>query len=235
MFFHCTFAKHVWLSAPVFPSIEYNESIVLRSLWGDLITRKNLPPTGVTDGQLVPWILWSIWTARNNMVFSGKPQPADETLSKAIAQAREWGSCQATPLPTNHKLKPPGPTPPNCVLIKSDAAWNEAQKIAGLGWTVESQSRVTYYSVPAHHVRSPLVAEALALREALGKCRELGLSRIRCESDSATLIKALKMESSLIGLYGILAYILSLASSFECFSFHWISRIKNVEADKLAK
>ena len=41
--------------------------------------------------------------------------------------------------------------------------------------------------------------------------------------------------SSLIGLYGILADILSLASSFECFSFHWISRIKNAEADKLAK
>ncbi|WZZ88098.1 hypothetical protein YC2023_116677 [Brassica napus] len=49
------------------------------------------------------------------------------------------------------------------------------------------------------------------------------------------MIKALKTESSLIGLYGILADILSLASSFEYFSFHWISRMKNAEADKLAK
>ena len=235
LFFHCTFAKQVWLSAPVFPSIEYNESIVLRSLWCDLTTRKNLPPMGVTEGQLAPWILWSIWTARNNLVFNGKPQPADETLPKAIALAREWGSFQVTPPPTNHKLNPPGPTPPNCFLTKTDAAWNEDQKIAGLGWTVESQSRVSHYSIPAHHVRSPLVAEALALRESLGKCRELGLSRIRCKSDSAILIKALKTKSSIIGLYGILTDILSLASSFECVSFHWISRMKNVEADKLAK
>ena len=80
-----------------------------------------------------------------------------------------------------------------------------------------------------------VLVEALALRESLGKCRELGLSRIRCESDSAVLIKALKTGSSLRGLYGILADIVSLASSFECVSFNWISRMRNVEADKLAK
>ncbi|CDY45945.1 BnaA02g17710D [Brassica napus] len=43
------------------------------------------------------------------------------------------------------------------------------------------------------------------------------------------------MKSSIIGLYGILTDILSLASSFECVSFHWISLMKNAEADKLAK
>ncbi|CAN7041363.1 unnamed protein product, partial [Brassica rapa subsp. trilocularis] len=42
-------------------------------------------------------------------------------------------------------------------------------------------------------------------------------------------------KSSIIGLYGILTDILSLASSFECVSFHWISLMKNAEADKLAK
>lgn len=138
-------------------------------------------------------------------------------------------------LAASRPLNPPLTMPPNCCLIKSDAAWHEEQRIAGLGWTVQSQNRVSSYSVPAHHVSSPLAAEALALREALEKCKELGLSRVRCESDSAVLIKALKTESSLTGLYGILVDILSLASSFECISFHWISRVRNVEADKLAK
>ena len=114
----------------------------------------------------------------------------------------------------------------NCILIKTDAAWIESVSIAGLGWIVESQNRTSSYSAPAHHVKSPLAAEALALLEALVKCRELGLSRIRCESDSAVLIKAIKAESSLAGLYGILADIQALAFSFEYISFQWISRMR---------
>ncbi|XP_048599638.1 uncharacterized protein LOC125579821 [Brassica napus] len=100
LFFHCPFAKQVWTSAPVFPSIEYNGSIVLRNQWINLISRKNLPPTGV-EGQLAPWILWGIWTARNNLVFNDKLTSAAETLSKAIYLAREWGTCQtiSSPLP----------------------------------------------------------------------------------------------------------------------------------------
>ena len=84
-------------------------------------------------------------------------------------------------------------------------------------------------------MRSLLEAESLALREALRKCQELGLSRIRIESDSTVLIKALKSRTSLAGLYGVLADISCLDSSFECFSFNWISRVRNVEANMLAK
>ncbi|WZZ77948.1 hypothetical protein YC2023_098520 [Brassica napus] len=194
---------NIWSSAPVIPSIEYNESIELRRMWIELVTRKNLPPTGVAAGQLAPWILWSIWTERNNLVFNDKPLSAAETLSKAIALAREWGSCQLSPPPTTRTYAPPPPPsdpPTDCTLIKTDAAWSESRNIA-----------------------------ALALWEALSKCRELGLSRIRCESDSAVLIKAIKAETSLAGLYGILADIQSLASSFECISFHWISRLRNAK------
>jgi len=107
--------------------------------------------------------------------------------------------------------------------------------VAGLGWVMEGQNRTSSFSLPAHHVRTPLAAEALALREAIWKCRELGFTRIRCESDSAVLVKALKEDTFLTGLYGILIDIQALALSFECISFNWISRKKNVEADVLAK
>uniref|UniRef100_M4EUN1 RNase H type-1 domain-containing protein n=1 Tax=Brassica campestris TaxID=3711 RepID=M4EUN1_BRACM len=234
LFFHCPFAKQVWTSAPVFPSIEYNGSIVLRNQWINLISRKNLPPTGV-EGQLAPWILWGIWTARNNLVFNDKLTSATETLSKAISLAREWGTCQtiSSPLPAVPPTQ--AHASPNCIVVKSDAAWNETLNVAGLGWVMEGQNRTSSFSLPAHHVRTPLAAEALALREAIWKCRELGFTRIRCESDSAVLVKALKEDTFLTGLYGILIDIQALASSFECISFNWISRKKNVEADVLAK
>ena len=147
LFFHCAIAKQIWSSAPVFPSVEYNDSIDFRSLWCSVISRKNLPPTGVSEGQLAPWILWSIWTARNNVVFNDKPLSATETLSRAITLAREWGDCQTkTPAP-KHRLPISLVIQPGCALIKSDAAWNENLNIAGLGWTVDSQNRSSSFSV----------------------------------------------------------------------------------------
>ncbi|CAH8370042.1 unnamed protein product [Eruca vesicaria subsp. sativa] len=81
-----------------------------------------------------------------------------------------------------------------------------------------------------------LAAEGLAMRElALLKCRELGLPKLRCESDSAILIKAINLKSPLVGLYGILADIFSIATSFEFISITWISRERNRVADELAK
>ncbi|KAF8116708.1 hypothetical protein N665_0015s0080 [Sinapis alba] len=75
---------------------------------------------------------------------------------------------------------------------------------------------------PTSHVRSPLMGDRLAMHEAILKCGGLGLSRARCESESASLIKILKDETSCEELYGIVSDISLLASSFNCISFLWI-------------
>ncbi|KAF3611177.1 hypothetical protein DY000_02044341 [Brassica cretica] len=68
-------------------------------------------------------------------------------------------------------------------------------------------------------VGSPLIAEGLALRKAVEKCRDLGLTKIRCESDCAQLIKALTFDHPLAELYGIVADIEAVALSFDFVSF----------------
>ena len=73
------------------------------------------------------------------------------------------------------------------------------------------------------------------LREAVLKCRDLGLPRLRCESDCAQLIKALTSDQSFSELYGIVEDIKSVSFSFDFISFAWISREFNREADELAK
>ena len=60
-------------------------------------------------------------------------------------------------------------------------------------------------------------------------------SRVRCESDSTQLVKALTASSGSMEIYGIVADILKLTLFFDVLSFHWISREKNREADFLAK
>ena len=64
-------------------------------------------------------------------------------------------------------------------------AWNETNKIAGLGCVLQALR---------------FVAEGLALREAVAKCRDFGLTKIRC--DCAQLIKGLTSDHPLAELYG---------------------------------
>lgn len=85
------------------------------------------------------------------------------------------------------------------------------------------------------YVGSALVAEGLALREALTTCKALELKRVTCVSDSAQLIKALNTEEFHSELYGILSDVGELLCSFDVISFHWIPREKNCMADKTAK
>lgn len=125
--------------------------------------------------------------------------------------------------------------PVNCAVVRTDAAWREEQMMAGFGWTIADQNRTRSFAVPAYFVGSPLVAEALALLEAVIKCKEIGYTRLCCESDSSQLIQAVNSVSNASELYSIVADIRALASSFEAISFRWIPREFTVVADSLAK
>ena len=82
---------------------------------------------------------------------------------------------------------------------------------------------------------SPLVAEGLALREAVLSCQHMELRNLRFESDSAQLIKSLTTGDPIAELISVISDIRNLAAEFESISFVWIPREKNVEADRLAK
>ena len=87
----------------------------------------------------------------------------------------------------------------------------------------------------ARFVGSALAAEGLAMKEALKKCKEMGVKRVTCESDSAQLITAINSGVGKPKIYGIVSDITELVSSFDVISFSWISRERNRTADCLAK
>lgn len=234
LFLHCNFAQHVWNNTPVTPTFDTRGSLDLKSAWTALLSTKALPPTGVAEGPLAPWILWQLWIERNNLVFSDKRSSAIEVVSKATAAAREWFQAQVKEDKPKKKIYCP-PQISQVAVTRTDAAWNEARQLAGLGGTIEHSAGSESFAVPASHVKSPLLAEGLAVREALLQCRDLGIARIRCESDSTTLVKILNSETTNSELYGVASDILSLASSFEIISFVWIPRERNFVADGLAK
>ena len=73
------------------------------------------------------------------------------------------------------------------------------------------------------------------MRAALFKCKELGINKIRCESDSKKLISCIKKKTSWPDIFGPVSDILSMATECDSISFDWIEREKNTIADNLAK
>lgn len=224
LFLQCPFAKEVWGKAPFTQEVGISGSIDLKDVWLQLCSKSCLPPSGVALGPLAPWILWQLWISRNALVFNNRTISADETLSKAIASAREWQ--------TNQTMKPTGQlaqttreaNPPStiCFTLQTDAAWIPRTKTAGLGWNLISPSTTHSFAEIAPSTISPLAAESLALRQGLRYCRNMGIKEVRCQSDSTQLIKAIKENNSNMKIYGSVSDILFMIECFKFIFFEWI-------------
>ncbi|KAF3516682.1 hypothetical protein DY000_02062106 [Brassica cretica] len=58
-------------------------------------------------------------------------------------------------------------TPADAVTVRTDAAWIPVRNLAGLGWVVFSSPCFIPHKKHMDYVTSPLMAEGLALREAV--------------------------------------------------------------------
>lgn len=228
----------MWQAAPFATELDLSGMIDLRNLWNLVRTKTCLPPTGITSGILAPWIFWELWTARNKLIFSNLRLEPEESLSRAIRMTREWQDGQEKVI---HSCRPKVPIPIISTdnVLRTDAAWCERSKRAGLGRVLLQQhvqeERVSNFVTGAEHVPSPLMAEGMALREALQRSKDLGLMRLNVESDSKTLIDSILGKNIVPEIYGIVADILLLSPSFDYVSFKWISRKANYAADLVAK
>ena len=210
--------------------------IDLVDLWPLLCSKQCLPPAGITSKFLALWILQSIWKARNKFVFEGFSCSPEDSLSMAITLAREWNSNQAQA--GSHKAtraQAPPQYPQDATIVRSDAAWSPLGTMAGLGWVLLSPSSQRPFHKRVAVVNSALMAEGLALLEAVKSGTSEHLKMVVLESDSVHLIRSLKTGSCIPELYGVAADILSFASVYDSVVFSWISQERNTQADRLAK
>lgn len=81
-----------------------------------------------------------------------------------------------------------------------------------------------------------ILAETKALELALQFTRDIGITKLECESDSKVLITAILARDFSHKDYGHIIYnILQLATTFQFFSFNWINRLANKAVDSLSK
>ncbi|KAG5377087.1 hypothetical protein IGI04_041683, partial [Brassica rapa subsp. trilocularis] len=119
------------------------------------------------------------------------PKTTAPARLKAIRMAKEWTNAQEHLVKSQKKIPSCTPIPLNCSLMRSDAAWRVASQLAGLGWTIRREGEEVASFSSDSSVNSALVAEAMAMRQAVKESWILGHKRMRCEADSDQLIKAL--------------------------------------------
>ena len=240
LFLHCQFAVDIWSAAPISnlavitTALDFEEALKL----GTKLT--NLPPTGLHMGPLFPWIVWNIWITRNLKIFENRVFKPAETLSKAIADAREWQEAQPGRQtgPKPHLQASTLPLPrTDALIINTDASWKKELFSAGLAWVFSTPSGHVLHQQGLFEdcVNSAQMAEALAIREALRQAKAQGFNNVILKSDAQTLVRAINNRESIKDLFGILHDILKLACDLDVISFHYVPRSDNRAADELAK
>lgn len=84
-------------------------------------------------------------------------------------------------------------------------------------------------------IRSPLIAEALAMRSALCIAQTRGISSLRIFTDNSTLLKAISGKYQSKEIIGVVHDIRVISSDFASILFSYFSKSKNTFADALAK
>ncbi|KAG5413440.1 hypothetical protein IGI04_001007, partial [Brassica rapa subsp. trilocularis] len=155
------------------PPAPKRRTTLSRHLNGSVSRKNNLSRTqrlsGTGNGlttDIVSWVLWGIWKARNLLTFENRAIPAHKVMTVAISSAREWSSAQLANAPktsTTAGLVMPPMLPRPLLTCNSDASWIQATKMAGLAWVLSDSRNDQVHTGQARSlsVSSPLMAEAL--------------------------------------------------------------------------
>ncbi|VVB01039.1 unnamed protein product [Arabis nemorensis] len=199
----------------------------------------NLPPSGLAQVPLFPWLLWNLWKSINQALFEEKFFSEEETLLKSIREAISWKEAQSRrkiPEPVRES-QATAPLSPESICCYVDAAWIEAFGDCEMGWHFTQANNVSFAQQSTHHdhVASALAAEALAVKNALFDALARGIRKLHVFSDCKVLISLLNSRKSTVELRGLLLDIRELDGSFIKLSFMFIPHVRNGLADTLVK
>lgn len=240
LLFSCPFAQNVWGRIQTGTTVHL---AVIEDLRDALVKFRNvhcLPPSGVV-GNILPWVCWQLWTARNKLIFENRDSLPEEIATRSLTAAREWEQAQQKeanqPEKQTKQSLPRSETRQGTIVCNTDASWHQSSQRAGLAWIFKGlqPSQLSKGSLTQDFVTSPLMAEAMAIRSALQMAATLDLTDLVVCSDNQTLTRAISNMHPVKEIFGILADINLLRHQFDSISFIFIPRSQNEEADSLAK
>lgn len=240
LFLTCPFAARVWDLIPALFKPEIDTTSSVRELLLSNTRIVNLPPTGLANSQIYPWLYWHLWKARNKFIFEDRSWIEKELVVKVLKDARSWEEAsQGTKRSQAHVARSSRTLPqlPAGTFCFTDGAWDPSSGNSGQGWrfTTSSSVELKHQSSNRRHVAAPIVAEALAVKAALLDAVANDFLQLNVFSDSKSLINLLNSSASTVLLHSVLFDIRVLCGRFESISFSFVPRLGNVVADSLAK
>lgn len=202
--FTCPYARLVWALSliPAPPSGEWTESLyanVHRILSWALSEKadKEWRKAG-------PWILWRLWKSRNNYLFRGEDLNGHCLVDRANGDVEEWSKkdeledTTTKTVPTVRATEKWTPPPQGWLKCNVDGSWDKTKNQSRVGWILRDHSGTVIWcgARGLSALRSPIEAEAEALRWAILSMIRLSYTNIIFESDCKELVQALYEENS---------------------------------------
>jgi len=183
------------------------------------------------------WILWYIWKARNNKVFSNLDMDPMDTLKLAETESILWAEAQIAidQRMITSIIDPILPSIPGRWCF-TDGSWKEGVSFSGQGWlsTLEGFDGL----LGARNVRaslSPLHAEIEALLWAMECMRNLRQFQVTFATDCSQLVKMVSEPEEWPAFANYLEDITILKESFIRADIIYVPRTQNSKADSLAR
>ena len=190
-----------------------------------------------------PWLLWYIWKARNDKIYSNKDANPQEILRLAEVESRMWTEAQLTvKAPTENSYTGNAHHLESLALEDSrvcyiDGAWKEGDKFTGQGWFCR-KSGSTEVMMGAMNLRrslSPLHAECEALIWAMKCMKTLQYSDVVFATDCSQLVKMVSTPEEWPAFSTHMEEFNRSKMFFPYFRIRHILRAQNTLADKLAR
>ncbi|XP_019170547.1 PREDICTED: uncharacterized protein LOC109166112 [Ipomoea nil] len=234
----CDFAKAIWerSSLPISNIVTNVFHIWFSELLNILDSNRMLYATA---------ILYHIWRARNGAVWDAVMPRPTKLLATVTATIEAWRNARLPPQPVTqpqqhtHTVAQPHNTAAQLGrTCHMDAGYLHDSGVATVGAILlDADGRyVAAFSAPLPTCFSPLMAEALACKEALSWLKNRGETSVHLYTDCLSLQRYLIAPSSSVRSY--VGYALdsckSTAASFNSCSFNFIPRTDNYLAHALA-
>lgn len=235
----CPLIRDVWDTGPVKLPQGWESCASFAELFA--MASKSLSGSGMS---VFAYQCWLCWNNRNARVFEKELLSVAQIVQKAPFLEMEYRVAQEYKEP----VKPPDPRPPPCrwkpppvgyYKLNTDAACSKSLGRTGLGAVLRDSAGTVLWAM-AHWLqgcKSPLVAEALAMREAVSVVAGMQLQNVVMETDSLEVVLALANESEpfLTEAQGIILDCLELGKAIPGRMVHHTRRGGNKVAHGLAK
>lgn len=232
----CWFALHLGL-------IPSRDGLQSMNVWlkNKLDLIQSLPDSQELLTAKLFFALWSMWKTRNEVVFDDRKPNPKQVLIQTQYHVTKFLQALNRPLDGNaHNPRPTGAAkwrPPltNNIKINTDAAYSQRKGKGAIGVILrDSQGTCLTAMVKSISASSPLVAEAMGLREAMMLASNLFISSVVFESDNLNLIESCRRNQEKEEIRSILSDIKTLKNQFQRCGFTWTPREGNEAAHCIA-